>query len=729
MTYPRLTSPDDAEGVPVPRDGRPLLVGRSERAGLRIPDRHCSREQLAVRWTGRGARLEPLSLKVPTRLEGVELTAPADLAHGARIEVGETLLTYLEHAPAGEARGEEFVLRHRGVLGRGSASEYRLDHPQVSRRHALLERRGDAFWIEDLGSSNGTFVEGVRLTAPRRLEPSQRIEVGPWSLVFEGERLVRRAPEGALRLVAQGLRRGLPGGEAAELLLDDVSLVAEPGELLVVLGPSGAGKSTLMGALSARRPADRGRVLLDDLDLYANFEALKHGIAYVPQRELLHPDLTLTEALTATARLRLPGDTPPEELAARVHAALARVDLARQAQVRVGELSGGQRKRAGLASETLAEPHLLLVDEVTSGLDEQADWDMMRLLRRLAERGRTVVCVTHNLSNVEEFAHKVAVLARGGVLAFLGTPGEAREYFEVEHLGEIYGRLARHEGAAWKERFLDHERYLEDLLPALQAVGAQASPSTPPVRARRAGPREVLRQTRILARRYLTLLARDRRVLALALGQALLVGATLLLAFGGSTTPERRPLELFLLAVSCFWLGCSNASKEIVKERDVLAQERDAGLSPSAYLASKVLGLLPLALTQVALLLALVAWRHPGHLLPGLAALLLFAIAAGTTLGLALSARARTPDQATTLVPVVLIPQLVLAGALVPDMPAAATALARTLVSGHWIQHGTSALVDAPDAHLTRAVLVLLLHTVLYLSLARVLLRPERPRA
>ena len=175
-------------------------------------------------------------------------------------------------------------------------------------------------------------------------------------------------------------------------------------------------------------------------DLHANFQALKQDIAFVPQQDVLHEQLTLRQALDYTARLRLPPDTTVEQRHAAVNDAARSVDLLDRLDQRIGALSGGQKKCASLASEILNRPSLLLLDEVTSGLDESTDWQIMRLLRRLADDGMTIIVVTHTLANVAEFCDKVICMGRGGQPTFVGAPSEVLEFFSVRRLGEVFDR-------------------------------------------------------------------------------------------------------------------------------------------------------------------------------------------------------------------------------------------------------------------------------------------------
>src|SRR6201999_2451036 len=115
--------------------------------------------------------------------------------------------------------------------------------------------------------------------------------------------------------------------------------------------------------------------------------------------------------------------------------------------------SGGQKKCASLASEILNRPSLLLLDEVTSGLDESTDWQIMRLLRRLADDGVTIIVVTHTLANVTEFCDKVVCMGRGGQITFVGDPSEVLEFFAVHRLGEVFDRTDELGAEYWRGRF------------------------------------------------------------------------------------------------------------------------------------------------------------------------------------------------------------------------------------------------------------------------------------
>src|SRR5205823_10293106 len=150
-------------------------------------------------------------------------------------------------------------------------------------------------------------------------------------------------------------------------------------------------------------------------------------------------------------RLRLPNDTDPSELKARVEEVLRQMELGPHRDTLVANLSGGQIKRVSLGAELLAEPSLLYIDEATSGLDAGTEARMMRLFRRLADEGRSIICITHNVDNVDQ-GHLALVLVRGKIVYF-GPPKEAPRYFNVGRISDIYDRLSENEPAEWEKRY------------------------------------------------------------------------------------------------------------------------------------------------------------------------------------------------------------------------------------------------------------------------------------
>lgn len=710
-------------------------VGRGLSAHLKVPEtnRYCSRRQFRVVLSSGNYYLENLSQTNPTYYNGTPLQAPVVLTHGDQIRVGSDVFIYAEQpiqaddlftcedykmipakstcesaAHEGMTAGE-FQLRGPSTVGRDrERSDLHLPHPQVSRVHAQVVRENSQWSIIDLHSANGTYVNGQRVTKRCLLETGDRIEIGPFSLLFTGTSLDFSLSEGNLNLVASNLVRTVkdPTTKKGITILDDVSLVIEPNEFVVLLGPSGSGKSTLMNAISGRALAMSGTVMLNNNDLYQNFDALKRTLALVPQRDVVHRQLTAWQALNYTADLRLPPDTSKAEMQLQIETILKSLGLEHRRDTRIKHLSGGEVKRACLANEIVARPSLLFLDEVTSGLDQQTDREMMANFQKVARSGKTVICVTHSLANVDKFCDLVVFLAPGGKLAFYGSSREAREFFGVPDLGEVYDRIAEKPPNEWQDLYRNSNYYGKYITSRMPRTIRQFNRKTRELKRRRQGPGlgECLRQTGILTRRYARTTATDKSALLSVFGQAAIIALLIWVVFGNLSGEEMLDQAmsmaklLFFLSISCIWCGCNNAAKELIKEREIYRCERNVNLIIPSYYLSKVFVLGVLGFLQTLILYLSVRWACSlegslgSHLL-----ILNLASANGMTLGLLISAIAKTPDMAATIVPIVLIPQVLFAGMLVP-LKSLAEVLAKLFCANYWSYNALKAAL--PDAML-----------------------------
>ena len=582
-----------------------------------------------------------------------------------------------------------------------------LDHPNVSRRHAAFEVAGGTIVLRDLGGANGTYVNGARLRGARSLVSGDRIDIGPFELTFDGTALTRVWRVGNVELLVRGVSYDVPGRQAngvPQRILHDANLRIRPSEFVAIIGANGSGKSTLMNIMAGRMLPSDGTVLLNDGDLHANFEALKQDIAFVPQQDVLHEQLTLRQALDYAAQLRLPPDTTVEQRRAAVNDAARNVDLLDRLDQQIGALSGGQKKCASLASEILNRPSLLLLDEVTSGLDESTDWEIMRLLRRMADDGMTIIMVTHTLANVAEFCDTVVCMGRGGQPTFVGAPAQVLDFFAVHRLGEVFNCTDELGAEYWRARF-------EATIDATVNPPTAAGPRGKPRRADSQRPREpalvtlrrIARQGAILLHRNTRLLLSDRRTLVMAAVQSVLIGGLMGYAFGhfgaGQERVNAENALLLLLGLSAIWLGCNAASKEIVGELAIYRREHNINLSTAAFIGAKYVVSGTFTVLQLAVVYVLTGALAEG--IPGdrLEQFLLLTIgaAAGTAMGLVISAFANTRDQATTIVPLALVPQLILAGVLVPKLPDLATAVAKVAVSGYWLTEAMKSVFIAAE--------------------------------
>ena len=448
---------------------------------------------------------------------------------------------------------QQMAQLQQAVIGRDPACEVHLDHPSVSRRHAEIRRQPDgSFVIRDLGSANGTFVDGQRVVAWLPLTKGAVVQIGPYKLVYDLEaRALTTSMSRGHRLDTVNLGKQVGGGR---MILTDVSLAVLAGEFVSLVGGSGAGKSTLLRAMNGFNPATHGQMLIDGEQLYPNLDAYRMIMGYVPQDDIIHRELTVGKALYYAAKLRLP-DAGKAEIDKRTHEVLEMVDMDAHVHKPVRVLSGGQRKRVSIAVELLAQPDLLFLDEPTSGLDPGLEKKMMYDLNRLADRGKTVVLVTHATANIEQCDH-VAFLSQG-YLSYYGPPGDAIQYFHAQDFADIYlkltqevnpaegkpppdnlqavypavqarwanapqgkdGRGARLEsGVLWAEHYRKSQEFQKYVAARQQqlmmgAYGAVSSGDRRPPRGHDSG----LRQIPILARRQIDLIRNDKRTLFILL--------------------------------------------------------------------------------------------------------------------------------------------------------------------------------------------------------------------
>jgi ABC transport system ATP-binding/permease protein len=541
---------------------------------------------------------------------------------------------------------------HALTLGRSTDCDVVLAERSVSGRHVELAVTDQGVRFRDLGSTAGTRING----GPSQgglLTEGDELGIGPHSWTLKGTQLVPAGREPP-PLEAQAIEVEVAGVG----LLERTSLSVDEGELLAIIGPSGSGKSTLLKVLAGIRPSSGGIVLVRGDDVAVRQEA----IGYVPQDDTVHHLLTVREALVFAARLRLPEDHAAEGRDQAIDGVLEQVGLADISSRRVGDLSGGQRKRAAVAVELISQPELLLLDEPTTGLDPGLERRLMQLCRHLADAGQTVVLVTHATQSLD-LCDRVAIMAPGGRLSYLGSPAGVVEKFGVARVDEIYAGLAS-------------DRDENEVSSA--AVATPLSPARPAA-ARAVPRRRIWPQIPVLAWRYSLLLFRDRRntkilatqVVILAFGSALLFGGDVFAYRDGVALHAGQSAQLlFLMVTVSIWFGATSSVRQVVAERAVLARELAAGVRTEAYLVSKGLVIGAVAALQTVILVWIVFLLRPLEAAPAGAersiALICVLVAwVGVGIGLALSAFARSEDQATSFLPLILLPQLLFGGAIV----------------------------------------------------------------
>jgi ABC transport system ATP-binding/permease protein len=415
------------------------------------------------------------------------------------------------------------------TLGRASDNTVVLNHPLISGHHARLEQVQGSYRIVDQGSTNHVFVNAQRIHE-HKLAPGDEIRIGPYKLTFTGTQLTQQDESSSVRIDALNLKKV---GTKETILINDISIAIPPRKFVALVGGSGAGKSTLMDALNGLRPSQQGTVLYNGQDYYHNLAAFSTQLGYVPQDDIIHRELSVERALYYAAKLRLPADFSEQQIQQRINEVLDDVEMTFRRHLLVNKLSGGQRKRVSIALELLANPSVFFLDEPTSGLDPGLDRKMMLLLRKLADKGHTIVLVTHATNNINACDY-VCFLCQGGRLAYFGPPEEAKVYFGKTDFAEIYSSLEPTEEhknipAEAEARFkasADYQKYVQ--APIQQGPAGQANrqqQALPVTQSKRGNP---FKQFWILSMRYLELLRNDTGNLLILLLQAPIIGVILL---------------------------------------------------------------------------------------------------------------------------------------------------------------------------------------------------------
>jgi ABC transport system ATP-binding/permease protein len=657
-----------------------MEVGRDPSCAVPLDDERASWRHLRV--SPKDGRLELVDLdsRNGTFLNGRLMDpGPMYITADALVQVGSTrarLRRVTEETGEERTHFRRVPIRGRTLrIGRAPDNDVCLEEPNVSWHHAEL-RPGAPPSIVDLGSRNGVRFDGTLIKGVEPLGPGSVAGIGPFGLRVENDELVIADDRGQ-KLTAAGVSFEV----GARTILWPTNLTVAPGEFVALIGASGSGKTTLLKSLAGVRPPSAGRVMIgtDPIDLRLT------EVGYVPQTDVLHDRLSVRETLMYTARLRLPSDTSREECAVAVEEVLDELRLGEHSETAVGRLSGGQRKRLSCGVELIGKPSMLLLDEPTSGLDPPLERRLMTTLRGLSDSGRGIVVVTHATSSLA-LCDTAAVMGEGGHLLFTGSPAECLERFHVGNYDEIYGAAE-----------------LVEPPPAPVSIPSHRDPRGPssPLLAGRS----LFRQTTTLIGRYSRTLGRDRRTVGALLGQAPLIGALIAMLYPRDvlvvpdTQPTRSAQFIFLLVTAALWLGLIDSCREVVKERSIILRELAVGIRLDAQIIAKAVILFAIAAVQCVLLLAVVSALRPLHspidVHGEVLGLLILTSWSTVGLGLLISTVARSVDQATSVIPLLLIPQLLFGGALVAleRMGTVVKVLADLAVS-RWAFAGAGSAID-----------------------------------
>lgn len=581
------------------------------------------------------------------------------------------------------------------VIGRDPSCDQVLDYPMISGRHARIFRKKGNLLVQDLGSANGTFVNGLKIRGVTAIKPGDTIGLGSYTFqLTEQQTFQKRDYRGNVTIEASHVGIVVPGKK----LLEDVSLTIYPTEFVGLMGPSGAGKTTLMNALNGYTKPTSGRILFNGQDLYENYAQFAHHLGYVPQEDIMHRDLTVGQALYYTAKLRLPPDTSNAEIRARIQAVVKQLGLEGTENVLIGSpekkgISGGQRKRVNLAMELLTDPSVLFLDEPTSGLSSEDALMVMKLLRDLANSGKAILLTIHQPSlEAYRLMDNLVLVGKdknspdAGRLVYYGPAyPDAVHFFNPDGVpnlkpglepspDEVLRGFQTRPSAHWVQAYQE-SKFFKDYVSDRAGKQAQ-NPNRQIVSEvpRVAG----FHQWSTLVSRNLKIKLKDTWNTLILMAQAPIVAFLVVMVFGDKVSQEvtddtwkdvadRLPITSFLLSLAALWFGCSNSVREIVGEWAIYHRERMVNIKIPSYVFSKLAVLAGLCVIQCGILLGVVTLGCKLDGNPIIAFFLLMLISfVGVTIGLLLSAVSKTSEVAIAMLPIVLLPMVILGGMMQP---------------------------------------------------------------
>ena len=572
--------------------------------------------------------------------------------------------------------------------------------------------------LEVLQSDRPILVKDVpvRNTCPLADGDAIRVDVGQVLRCNFSERLIEEEKNVIRTLNVRDLVCRFGNSQIA---IDGVSFSVERGEMVCVMGASGCGKSTLLRALSGQFTPSQGEVVFNNRSLYTHYDSLRKYVTYIPQYDAFDEHLTIEENLDFAAAIRAPHLSRRERLR-RIDGKLAELGLNERRGFVVGSagrktLSGGERKRLNIGLDMVSSADVFLFDEPTSGLSSKDSEHIIDIIRDMSHNKIVLVTIHQPTSRIFQMFHKAIVLDRGGKLVFFGTPQETLKYFaEAESrqaganpiggcescgssrpefifdvletpLRDLGGDIILEENNRgqlvparrfspdyWRDKY-EAYRLLKDVQQPVTPKEAPPAAASGQRKKERLRPREQWRQFGILLKRaFLSKLRNKANLLTTILEAPMLAILTgMVLRYSESDVYDfasafHIPTYLFLSLVVAMFLGLTNSVDDIIHDRAVLMRERNLNVNLGFYLLAKVITLAFFALIQCALFTwignALLSVRDAFWIV--FIAMFLTA-ASGAAIGLIISALVSESKTGILIIPVVLIPQIILSGALI----------------------------------------------------------------
>ena len=570
------------------------------------------------------------------------------------------------------------------IIGRSNEADITIKDNIVSRKHARITKKGNRYILEDINSTNGVFVNGKKINGKKEISPSDEVRIGLALFKLNDdldEKVLEKNKLTAIR--AEGITKTFENGYVG---IQPMSFSVPSRSFVAVMGPSGCGKTTLMNMLNGADPASGGKVYIHGLELTRNFEMLKQKIGYVPQDDIVHKELTVNQSLYYAAKLKMNEDTTEEEIQQRINEVCKNLNI-NDKEIRenkVKNLSGGQRKRVSIAVELLNNPVVLFLDEPTSPLDPETIDGFLKSIKSLTVLEQTtVIMVTHKPTDLP-YADKIIFLGKKGYPAYYGNEKDLFGYFGIKsgNIADIYSLLSHTDQSF---------RWYENWEKIHKASGAKEDPS----KVNHKGRYSPFRQFVWLTRRYANIKLNDKANMAILIIQPIIIPIALIYIF-----TELQLGVLFLMAISAIWLGVSNAAKEIVEEMPIYKRERLFNLKILPYLFSKIVFLSFIALVQVAIFILILKLRFSsGEIrlvnVPQMAVFMFYLAFSASLLGLLLSVLFNSSKQVMSVIPIILIPQIIFAGVIANINSKDKEILSYTMLS-RW---GTEGLARIQDNH------------------------------
>lgn len=675
-----------------------------------------------------------------------------ELSEGSVVKIGnkkkpdKMVLLWFTYMNPGETIGTCRISKTSITIGRSAASDIVLNQPSVSRTHCIIHSEAGRVTLQDNNSLNGVFVNGQKIEGTVSLQGKDIIQILGNQMIFGGSFIYYKKKSQGIAIKGITLDKWVGKKDSRKQILQNANINIQGNEFVAIIGGSGAGKSTLMGILNGSDMKFEGDVYYNSLSLKENFNHLKRLVGYVPQEDIIYENLKLRRMLYYTAILRMPNDTTKQEIEERIDYVLNTLDLKERQDTYIRKLSGGQKKRASIAVELLADPKLFFLDEPTSGLDPGMEKSLMETLRTLSKKqDRTIVMVTHTTQNLD-LCDKVIFMGPGGRVCFVGSVDGAKEFFQTDDLTSIYN-LIHDAPEMWSGRFAAAEHSQNS------DVRRELSPERKKMQSAKKTSSGL--QFCTVVRRYLELMCNDRKRLAVLLLQPILIGVLLSIVADDDIFDiyESTKSMMFVLSCSAIWLGVFDSIQEICKERNILRREYMAGLKMGVYILSKLFVQCLLGAVQsiclVFTFLLIVKGNEEGILFDSFYLEILvtvwLTVLASIAMGFIISAIVRTGDKAMAAAPFVLIVQLLFSGILF-ELKGVAEYISYITVS-RWsvealgsivhlndlelrmqadiptLEHEAESLFDATKSHLMQDWGILAIMTAVFMVISLLLIR------